>query len=403
MKGPSMGGSRYFISIIDDFSRKEWMYTLKQKDEAFGKFLEWKKQVKNQTGRKVKYLRTDNDLEFVNNKFNNFCKSKGITRHFTVTYTPQQNGLAERLNRTIMERTRCLLTNASLPLKFWGEAARTACYLINRSPSTTLNLKTPQDVWAGKAPSLDHLRVFECTTYAHVKDGKLNKRALKCMFIVGSDVSSDQPPLVLETEDTQQSEFDDIRSQQERILIDEGAFIKESSIALTLLLVQLTVLKQSLLLLKRQLSDSKKQWKNVIEAELFSLQKNLIWSLVSKPPNQKLIQLKWIYKIKPGTGGDSKPRYKARLVAKGYTQKEGVDFHEIFSPVVRHSSIRLILTIDIHFNMFIEQMDVTTTFLHGELEEVIYMAQPKGYEVKGKEHRVCRLYKSIYGLKQSPR
>ena len=132
---------------------------------------------------------------------------------------------------------------------------------------------------------------------------------------------------------------------------------------------------------------------------MFSLQKNLIWSLVSRPPNQKLIQSKWIYKINPGTGGDSKPR----LVAKDYTQKEGVDFHEIFSPVVRHSSIRLILTIDIHFNMFIEQMDVTTTFLHGELEEVIYMAQPKSYEVKGKEHRVCRLYKSIYRLKQSPR
>ncbi|KAA0041875.1 Retrovirus-related Pol polyprotein from transposon TNT 1-94 [Cucumis melo var. makuwa] len=152
-------------------------------DEAFGKFLEWKKQVENQTGRKVKYMRTNNGLGFVNNKFNNFCKSDGITRHFTVTYTPQQNGLAERFNRTIMERTRCLLTNASLPLKFWGEATQTACYLINMSPSTTLNLKTPQEVWTGKASSLEHLRVFGCTTYAHVKDGKLNKRALKCMFI----------------------------------------------------------------------------------------------------------------------------------------------------------------------------------------------------------------------------
>ncbi|TYK10877.1 Retrovirus-related Pol polyprotein from transposon TNT 1-94 [Cucumis melo var. makuwa] len=180
-KEVSMGGSRYFISIIDDFSRKVWIYPLKQKDEAFGKFLEWKKQVENQTGRKVKYLRTDNGLEFVNNKFNHFCKSDGITRHFTVTYTPQQNGLAERFNITIMERTRCLLTNASLPLKFWGKAVQTACYLINRSPSTALNLKTPQEVWTGKAPSLEHLRVFGCATYAHVKDGKLNKRALKCI------------------------------------------------------------------------------------------------------------------------------------------------------------------------------------------------------------------------------
>ncbi|KAL0545142.1 hypothetical protein IC582_020288 [Cucumis melo] len=183
MKEASMGGLRYFISIIDDFSRKVWIYPLKQKDEAFGKFLEWKKQVEKQTGRKIKYLRTDNGLEFVNNKFNNFCKSEGITRHFTVTYTPQQNGLAERFNKTIMEHTRCLLTNASLPLKFWGEAAQTTCYLINRSLSNALNLKTPHEVWIGKAPSLDHLGVFGCTTYTHVKDGKLNKRALKCMFI----------------------------------------------------------------------------------------------------------------------------------------------------------------------------------------------------------------------------
>ncbi|KAA0067607.1 retrotransposon protein, putative, Ty1-copia subclass [Cucumis melo var. makuwa] len=331
-----MGGSRYFISIIDDFSRKVWIYPLKQKDEAFGKFLEWKKQVEKQTG---------------------------------------------------------------------------------------------------KAPSLDHLKVFGCTTYAHVKDGKLNKRALKCMFIgypqgvkkerkqqtsdhvvtkvriasegrpsVGLYAFSDQPPLVSKIEDTQQSEFDGIQSQQERILIDEGAFIEESSSNNDLQNYQLTrdraqrerhapirygyadlvayaltcaadgIEEKPLTFEKAIVSDSKKRWKDVMEVELFSLHKNQTWSLVPKPLNQKLIQSKWIYKIKPGTWGNSKPRYKARLVAKGYTQKEGVDFHEVFSPVVRHSSIRLILSIAVHFDMFIEQMDVTTTFLHGELEEVIYMA-----------------------------
>ncbi|KAL4031342.1 hypothetical protein IC575_009619 [Cucumis melo] len=424
-KEVSMGGSRYFVSIIDDFSRKVWIYPLKQKDEAFGKFLEWKKQVENQTGRKVKYLRTDNGLEFVNNKFNQFCKPEGITRHFTVTYTPQQNGLAERFNRTIMERTRCLLTNASLPLKFWGEAAQTACYLINRSPSTALNLKTRQEVWTGKAPSLEHLRVFGCTAYAHVKDGKLNKRALKCMFIgypqgvkgyklwciekgmnkciISRDVIFNETEMPHCVKEQQKQQTGDHVVTEVRIALEVRPSIDLDNQPSLVSEIEDTQQSEFDASYEAIVSDSKKQWKDAMEEELFSLHKNQTWSLVPKPPNQKLIQSKWIYKIKPGTRGNSKPRYKARLVAKGYTQKEGVDFHEIFSSVVRHSSIRLILSIAVHFDMFIEQMDVTTTFLHGELEEVIYMAQPKGYEVKGKEDMVCRLHKSLYGLKQSPR
>ncbi|TYK11169.1 Retrovirus-related Pol polyprotein from transposon TNT 1-94 [Cucumis melo var. makuwa] len=137
----------------------------------------------------------------------------------------------------------------------------------------------------------------------------MDRIASEVLPSVGLDVSSDQSPLVSETKDTQQFEFDGIQSQQERILIYEGAFIEESS------------------------TDS-------IEAEPLTFEEAI-----------------------PGTRGDNKPKYKARLVAKGYTQKDEVDFHEIFSPV----------------------MNVTITFLHGELEEVIYMAQPKGYGVKGKE------------------
>ncbi|TYK18682.1 Retrovirus-related Pol polyprotein from transposon TNT 1-94 [Cucumis melo var. makuwa] len=320
----------------------------------------------------VKYLMTYNGLEFVNKKFNNFCKFEGMMRHFTITYTPHQNGLAERFNRTTVEHT--------------------------RSPSIALSLKAPQEVWTCKASSLDHLRMFRCTTYAHVRDGKLNKRALKCMFIgyrhgvksyklwclekrmnkfiISRDVTFNEIEMfycVKEQQKQQTSDHVVTKSQHDWILIDEGAFIEQSSSnndlenyhltrdrtqrerhALTrygyadLVAYALTCATDSIeagpLTFKEAIvSDSKKQWKDTMEAELFSLQKNQTWSLVPKPPNQKLIQSKWIYKIKPGIGGESKPRYKARL------------------------------------------MDVTTTFLHGELDEVIYMAQPKGYEVKGKE------------------
>lgn len=111
----------------------------------------------------------------------------------------------------------------------------------------------------------------------------------------------------------------------------------------------------------------------------------------------------WVFKRKKGIPRVEPARYKSKLVAKGFTQRDGVDFNEIFSPVVKHSSIRISLSIVAHFEMELEQMDVKTTFLHGNLEEKILMRQPVGYEASGKEDRVCLLKKSLYGLKQSPR
>ena len=140
----SLGKAQYFLSIIDDYSRKVWIYFLKSKDEAFGKFKEWKIMVENQTMKKVKKLRTDNGLEFCNKEFDAYCKECGIVRHHTCTDTPQQNGLAERMNRTIMNKVRCMLNDSGLPKSFWAEAASTTCYIINRSPSTALDFKVPE-------------------------------------------------------------------------------------------------------------------------------------------------------------------------------------------------------------------------------------------------------------------
>ena len=111
---------------------------------------------------------------------------------------------------------------------------------------------------------------------------------------------------------------------------------------------------------------------------------------------------KWVFKLKNGEDGRS-PRYKARIVIKGYQPKKGVDFDEIFAPFVKTTSIRTVLSIAASVNLEIEQLDVKTAFLHGKLDEEIYMQQPKGFAEKGKENLVCRLKKSLYGLKQVPR
>ena len=148
--------------------------------------------------------------------------------------------------------------------------------------------------------------------------------------------------------------------------------------------------------------DSPK-WMTAMQEEFESLLKNGTWQLVDKPKGCKVVGCKWVFKKKLGIPHVEPERFKARLVAKAYTQREGMDFNEIFSPMVKHTSIRVLLALVSLWNLELEQMDVNRAFLHGELEEEIFMQQPKGFIVKGKENQVCLLKRSLYGLKQSPR
>ena len=148
--------------------------------------------------------------------------------------------------------------------------------------------------------------------------------------------------------------------------------------------------------------DSWKDWKEAMESEFQSLIDNKTWELVPLPKGHKSIGCKWIFKIKYSSDG-SVERYKARLVALGYLQKEGIDYTETFAPVAKMTSIRTLLALAATDDAEIHQMDVKTAFLNGDLEEEIYMNQPQGFITKGKEKMVCRLFKTIYGLKQSPR
>ena len=161
----SLNDVRYFMIFIDDFSRKVWVFILKLKDETFEKFKQWKVMVDNHS-RNLRCLRTNNGLEFCGEKFSNFYGNQGIVWHRTVKSMPQQNGLVERINRTILERAKCMLINARLLAKFWTEVVNTTCHLINKCLSSAINFKTPQEVWTSKPGSYQHLRVFRSTTYA---------------------------------------------------------------------------------------------------------------------------------------------------------------------------------------------------------------------------------------------
>ncbi|XP_060972140.1 uncharacterized protein LOC133038107 [Cannabis sativa] len=132
---------------------------------ALETFINWRKLLENQVRNKLKVLITDNGLEYCSNEFKVFYAREGIMRHKTVVKNPRQNEVAERMNMTPMERVRCLLLRAGLERPFWGEALMTSCYLINRCSLVANNFKTPQEIWIGKPPKFEHLRVFGCTTY----------------------------------------------------------------------------------------------------------------------------------------------------------------------------------------------------------------------------------------------
>uniref|UniRef100_A0A5B6ZAJ2 Putative retrotransposon protein, Ty1-copia sub-class n=1 Tax=Davidia involucrata TaxID=16924 RepID=A0A5B6ZAJ2_DAVIN len=145
------------------------------------------------------------------------------------------------------------------------------------------------------------------------------------------------------------------------------------------------------------------KWKKAMDEEMRSLHQNQTWKLVQLPKGKKAIGYKWVYAKKEDAPGKDNIRYKARLVAKCYAQKEGIDYNEVFSPVVKHSSIRILLALVAQFDLELAQLDVKIAFLHGDLHEEIYMSQPDGFKVLGRENWACKLSKSLYGLKQSPR
>ncbi|RVW72970.1 Retrovirus-related Pol polyprotein from transposon TNT 1-94 [Vitis vinifera] len=145
-----------------------------------------------------------------------------------------------------------------------------------------------------------------------------------------------------------------------------------------------------------------KLWYNAMKDEMSSMRCNDVWDLVELPNGVKTIGCKWVFKTKKDSSGNIEI-YKARLVTKGFTQKEGIDYTETFSPISKKDSLRIILALVAHFDLELQQIDVKTTFLNGELEEEVYMKQPEGFPSSDGEQLVCKLKKSIYGLKQASR
>jgi hypothetical protein len=188
----SLNGYLYYVLFIDDHSKKTWIYFLKRKDGVLAKFQEFKAQVENLTRRKIKVLRSDNGGEYTSKEFINFCIEAGIKKELTVPYNPQQNGVAERKNRTIIEATKAMIHDQSLPMTLWAEACMTAVYVQNCSHHQSLKIITPEEAFTKEKPEIGHFRIFGCPVYLHVpkeKRSKLEPSGRKGTFVGYSESS----------------------------------------------------------------------------------------------------------------------------------------------------------------------------------------------------------------------
>ncbi|KAK8930635.1 hypothetical protein KSP39_PZI017057 [Platanthera zijinensis] len=439
-----------------------WIHLLNSKSEAFSSFLKFKAQAENYTSKRIKSLRSDRGGEFTSNEFNSYCTKQGIRRELTVRASPQQNGVVERRNRSIIEMARCMMNEKNLPHGYWGEAVNSAVYLLNRAPTRALINSTPYEQWHNRKPDVSHLKVFGSLVYLLIPTQQRNKLESKgekiilvgyseeskayrlynpitCKLLIARDVIIDeegeweweskvdqnpqcqlvaepifsvnnseaspvqQPINFIENNLTQPSITDMFASPEptsEASEPDSSPPPRYRTISDLYRECNMASLAIEPINYKQAIQDS--HWRAAVEEEMHMINKNLTWELTELPNHKSAIGLKWLFKTKLNEDG-SILKYKARLVAKGCAQKPGIDYLKTFAPVTRFESIRLLLALAVKNNYPIYQLDVKSAFLNGEIDEEIYVQQPEGFEVQEAKTKVYKLKKALYGLKQSPR
>lgn len=503
METSSIGGRKYILTVVDDYSRYVDTYFLREKAEVPEKLIAHIKRLERSMDKKVKVIRSDNGTEYVNSKLSKFCEDNGIQHQRTAPYTPQQNGVAERFNRSLIEKAKCLLFDAQLPKCYWAEAVNMAAYLLNRILSSVTG-KTPYEMYEGQSLDLSELKMFGSPVMVWVpkeKRRKLDKNGLRMIFVgydpntkgyrcsdpstrkmmISRDVrflddnivnmninwlsekeneaatgtESDESVEEEEEADDELDEDEELGEEEEDNLTEDedpndvtyepsNAKLDDSDV-IELPTTRSTTQSGStevaapkppagkvrskvpglnwlgnLALLVdenyvfgcdeinhdsdptsyEEAVKSSDKWKRAMDEEMASLQDNDTWTLVNLPKGSKCVKTKWVYKTKKDNDGNV-VRFKARLVAKGFTQRYGVDYDETYAPVVRYTSVRLLIALAVSRGLKIHQMDAVTAFLQGDVSHEIYMEQPEGYN--DSTNRVCKLKRAIYGLKQAGR
>ncbi|KAK8559181.1 hypothetical protein V6N12_042463 [Hibiscus sabdariffa] len=407
MNTQARGGYQYFITFTDDFSRYGYIYLMRHKSEALERFKEFKNEVQNQHGKSIKTLRSDRGGEYLSQDFDELLKECGIVSQLTPPGTPQWNGVSERRNRTLLDMVRSMMSHTDLPTSFWGYALETAAFTLNRVPSKSVQ-KTPHEMWTGRRPNMK-LRDTISTTRTKClllgvflekefltnsgKGRNIELEEVQQQQVIEPEVEGisqavEENPTDLETQPLR-------RSTRERHEPERYGFLVTTHGDVILVDQDEPKTYQEAVA-----SPDSEKWLEAMRSEMDSMSENQVWTLVEPPEGIKPIGCKWVFKKKTDMDGNVQT-YKGRLVAKGFRQIHGVDYDETFSPVAMIKSIRILLAVAAFHDYEIWQMDGKTAFLNGKLEEDVYMTQPEGFVTPEDARKVCKLQRSIYGLKQA--
>jgi hypothetical protein len=446
MRTRSIQGNVYMVTYLDDFSGWTHLCFLKQKSQQLKAFKGFQMAFERQLGVKIKRLRTDGGGEYSGNQAQEYLSENGIKWERSAPRTQQQNGRAERLNRTIMEMSRCLLIDARLPHGYWQYAATMAAYIRNRTPtSSNEDMATPFELLWDKKPDLCQLPLFGAKAQVHVPDalrGKLDDKAEDCIFLgfaegakafvferistkrrfISRDASMHKFPTesekkmttpvpiwrpdenregpkgdvkqgmqsdsVKDTNGEASTEGADRKAESRRDSVDEAAPEQASG--------KRTRRPPVRFMHEYALTTTTEE--NAEPRSASEALASVHWRQPMKEEYQALTQNKtWELVSLPAgravisgkwcfkaktDASGAVQRYKARYVARGFTQRPGIDYTETTSPVVSLTSLRAVLATAAHDDMEIKQLDVDSAFLYGHLEEEIYLEQPEGFRQK---------------------
>nr|GEU52047.1 putative ribonuclease H-like domain-containing protein [Tanacetum cinerariifolium] len=462
----SLNKKSYCLVVTEDYSRVTWVFFLATKDETSLILKTFITGLENQLSLKVKVIRSDNRTEFKNSNLNQFCGMKGIKREFSVPRNPQQNSIAERKNRTLIEATRTMLADSLLPISFWAKAVNTACYVQNRVLVSKPHKKNPYELLHGRRPSIGFMRPFGCPVtilntldFLGKFDGKVDEG-----FLVGYSVNS-KAFRVFNSRTCIVQEILDVN------FLENEPNIAGSSPTWLFDIDCLTRTMNYQLVTTGNQTNPSAGFQDKFDAEKARVESNQqyvlfhVWSsgstnpqnydgdaafdgkehdIDAKKPESEVI-------LSPSSSAHTNPfsaagpsnttasptHGKSSFIdasqlsddhdmleleditysndendvgaeanfnnLETFITEEGIDYEEVFALVARIKAIRLFLAYAFFMGFMVYQMDVKSAFLYGTIEEEVYVCQPSGFEDPDYPDKVYKVVKAFYGLHQAPR